>query len=220
LNTLDGAWETVMDDWNLWITNLRNKYGKIDVLRFVEAFPEEFKKDGSKALAYGYPHFHIVLLFNEAKFTVFPRMEEGKNGRLGMVYRIQEKPELEMQGKWKSFIDVKALSSGKALGLYVRKYCRKTHYGDSQGALTTQSLLWLYRKQTYAMSKGFRSKLLDLITGMQGSKKHEAQKTLDGEIIEDWIWTFHGVKSAEEVGVDSGVWFESLTEEKFNNLGG
>jgi len=218
--SLGVAWENCMDEWNLFITNLRNKYGEISVLRFPEAFPKEFKKDGTRAKAFGYPHFHVVLLFHEAKFTVYPSMEEGKDESLGLVYRIQEKYEVERQGKWHSFIDVKALSSGKALGSYVRKYCQKTHCGDSQGASVTQSLLWLFRKQTYSMSKGFRSRLLDLITGMQGSKGREAQKTLDGEVLEDWVWSCHGIRGSEDVGCDPKVWVQPLDEEKFNNLVG
>ncbi len=220
LRSLDRAWETIMDDYNLWITNLRNKYGEISILRFIEAFPKEFKKDGSKAKAFGYPHLHLVLLFHEAQFEVFPRMEEGKDEKLGMVYRIQEKYKVESQGKWHSFIDIKALSSGRSVFNYVRKYCRKTHYGDSQGAMVTQSLLWLYRKQTYSMSKSFRSKLNDLIMDMQSSKPCEAQKTLDGEILQDWIWTFHGIRGSEDIGCDPKVWVQSLEEEKFNNLVG
>lgn len=214
LKTIDEAWKTVMNDYNLWITNLRNRYGKIDVLRFIEAFPDE---SGS---AYGYPHLHIVLLFKESQFKVFPSMEKGKDGRLGMVYRIQEKYDVESQGKWHSFVDVKALSSGKALGSYVRKYCQKTHYGDSQGALVTQSLLWLYRKQTFSMSKGFRSRLLDLITALQGSKGCRVQKTLSGEDLPDWVWSCHGVRGFEDVGCDPRVWVQSLEEDKFHRLVG
>ena len=210
--SLGTAWKNCMEEWNLFITNLRNRYGQIDVLKFVEAFPDE------RGQAYAYPHFHVVLLFKEASFEVFPRMEGQK--RLSLVYRVQEKRELEAQGKWHSFIDVKALSSGKALGNYVRKYCQKTHYGDSQGALTSQAMLWLHRKQTYSMSSGFKAKFFDLIRDKQGSKPCRAQKTLSGELLEDWVWTFHGVRGFEEVGVDPQVWVKSLEEAKFHLLVG
>ena len=214
LCTLKKAWETYMKDWNLWITNLRNKYGKIETLRFSEAFPDE------NGAAFGYPHIHVVLLFKEAQFTVFPRMEEGKDGKLDFVYRIQEKYEFANQGKWHSFIDVKALSSGSALGGYLRKHTKNTHYGDSQEALVTQSLLWLFKKKTYSMSSGFRKSLLDLIARMRNSKTFWAQKTFDGRILDDWIWSAHGVRSAFELDVDPGVWVLSLDEEKFHRLVG
>jgi len=212
LASLRKAWETYMEEWNLWITNLRNKYGKIDVLKFSEAFPDE------SGAAFGYPHLHVVLLFREAQFRVFPRMEEGKDGKLGLVYRIQEKFEMESQGKWHSWVDVKALSSGRALGGYLRKHTKNTHYGDDQGALVTQSLLWLYRKQTFSMSSGFRRNFLDLIMTMHDSKVSNMQKTLDGQLLDDWIWSCHGVRSAFEIGVDPGVWVQSLDEELFHRL--
>jgi hypothetical protein len=214
LRSLQDAWQHIMEEWNLWITNLRNRYGKIDVLRFIEAFP------GESGAAYGYPHLHVVLLFREAHFTVFPNMEEGKDGKLGLVYRIQEKAQVRDQGNWHSFIDVKALSSGKALGSYVRKYCQKTHYGDAPGALVSQSLLWLHRKQTFSMSSGFRAQLLDLITAMQGSKGVWAQKTLEGGLLDDWIWSCHGVRSYLDLGVDPEIWVQSLEEEEFHRLVG
>ncbi len=214
LSSLRKAWMTYMEDWNLWITNLRNKYGKIDVLKFSEAFPDESGE------AFGYPHIHVVLLFREAQFRVFPRMEEGRDGKLGLVYRIQEKFELENQGKWHSWVDVKALSSGRALGGYLRKHTKNTHYGDDQGALVTQALLWLYRKQTFSMSSGFRQNFIDLIMTMHDSKGCQAQKTLDGQLLDDWIWSFHGVRSALELGVDPGIWVQSLDEEKFHRIFG
>jgi len=220
LHSLKAAWETYMKDWNLWITNLRNRYGKIDVLKFSEAFPKEFKKDGSRAKAFAYPHIHAVLLFKEAHFRVFPHMEEGRDGALGLVYRIGERDELKAQGKWHSFVDIKALSSGRALGGYLRKHTKNTHYGDSQGALVTQALLWLHKKQTFSMSSGFRKSFLDLITGLQGSKENWAQKTFDGRVLDDWIWTAHGVRSAFELDVDPGTWVQSLDEEKFHRLVG
>jgi hypothetical protein len=212
LGSLKKAWETYMEDWNLWITNLRNRYGKIAVLRFSEAFPDQ------NGEAFGYPHIHAVLLFKEAQFKVFPRMEEGRDGKLGLVYRIQEKFEVESQGRWHSWIDVKALSSGRALGGYLRKHTKNTHYGDDQGALVTQALLWLHRKQTFSMSSGFRENFLDLIMTMHDSKTSWAQKTLDGQLLDDWIWSCHGVRSAGEVGVDPGIWVVSLEAARFYDL--
>ena len=68
------------------------------------------------------------------------------------------------------------------------------------------------------MSSGFRQNFLDLIMTMHDSKGSWAQKTLDGRILDDWIWSCHGVRSAFEVGVDPGVWVQSLDEELFHRL--
>jgi hypothetical protein len=211
LKSLSEAWETYMKDWNLWITNLRNRYGKIEVLKFSEAFPNE------KGAAFGYPHIHAVLLFKEAQFKAFPTWEKGKDGKEGWVFRVQEMPEIRTQGKWHSFIDVKAIHSGKALGGYLRKHTKNTHYGDSQEALVSQSLLWLYRKQTFSLSSGFRKAFLDLMKGLHNSKI-SAQKTLDGNVLDDWVWSCHGVRSCFEVGVAPEIWIKSLSEAEFFNL--
>jgi len=215
--SLDEAWERIGSMWNLWITNMRNKYGKIQALKFLEAFPNP------ESSAAGYPHIHAVLLFEDHNFQAFPHWElDKRTEKWGWVYRVREKDEIKSQGKWAAFSDIKALHSGKALGGYLRKHCKNTHGGDDPAALTTQSLLWLKKKQTFSMSSEFRQKFSDLITGMHDSKT-EAQMTLDGEILDDWIWTAHGVRSCFDVGMEKGVWFMSLEEEKFHrlvNLGG
>jgi len=198
--------------WNRYITNLRNKYGKILALKFMEAFPDP---DGK---AFGYPHIHAVLLFKDQKFNAFPLVETSKYGKTGVTYRIKERDEIKKQGKWDAHVDIKAINSGRALGGYLRKHCKNTHGGDDPAALTTQSLLWLKKKQTFSMSSGFRQELHDLITGMHDSKTREVQETLDGEVLDDWIWTAHGVRSCFDVGMEKDVWFMSLEEEKFNRL--
>jgi hypothetical protein len=210
LCSLDQAWERIGEEWNRFITNLRNRYGKILYLSTPEAFPGH----GS---AYGYPHIHGMLLFLDHDFSAFPHWEKKKDGREGWVYRIREKHELERQGKWHSHIDVKAIHSGRALGGYLRKHMKNTHGGDDEGALISQAILWLKRKQTFSMSSDFRRAFNDLISSMQGSKT-SAQMTLDGEVLDDWIWTFHGIFAAADVGADPGVWVVSLKEELFDRL--
>ena len=212
LCSLNDAWDKIASMWNLWITNMRNMYGQILTLKFIEAFPNPEGK------AFGYPHIHAVLLFKDQKFNAFPLVETSKYGKTGVTYRIKERDEIKKQGKWDAHVDIKAINSGRALGGYLRKHCKNTHGGDDPAALTTQSLLWLKKKQTFSMSSGFRQELHDLITGMHDSKTREVQETLDGEVLDDWIWTAHGVRSCFDVGMEKDVWFMSLEEEKFNRL--
>ncbi|MCW4048931.1 MAG: hypothetical protein NWE89_04260 [Candidatus Bathyarchaeota archaeon] len=56
---LDILWKEVGRDFNRWISGLRCRYKKIDVLRCWEAQSD------------GYPHIHCVLLFHEVKFDTF-----------------------------------------------------------------------------------------------------------------------------------------------------
>jgi len=211
--SLDEAWKNCMAEYNKFITNLRNRYGKIDVLRFIQPFPDDTGE------AYGYPHFHVVLLFREAQFSVFPHLEEAENGALQLRYRIQERQEVKAQGKWHSFVDVLALSSTGAVVNYCRKYAQNVCYGSSDKAVLTSGILWLYRKQTFSMSVGFRESLVEFIRALQDSKDRMVQKTFEGDVIEDWVWTFHGIRGAVEVGAD-GEWFISLDPEKFHMLVG
>lgn len=211
LCSMDEAWDKIGGEWNRFITNLRNKYGRILYLATPEAFPDP---NGS---AFGYPHIHVMMLFLDQDFNVFPNWEKKRDGKEGWVFRVKEKYEIESQGRWHSFVDMKAIHSGRAMGGYLRKHMKNTHGGSDPAALTTQAVLWLKKKQTFSMSSGFREAFNYWISHMQGSKT-EAQSTLDGRILDDWIWSFHGVFSAAEVGADPGVWVVSLTEEQFHRL--
>jgi len=212
LCSLKEAWEKIGYYWNLWITNMRNKYGKISYFDTPEAFPNP------EGLAYGYPHIHVALLFEDHSFNAFPSWEKGRDGSEGWNYRILERNEIKKQGKWMAHVDIKAIHSGKALGGYLMKHMKNTQGGNDPSALTTQALLWLHRKKTYTMSRGFRQKFHDLITGKNNSKTLLHQKTLDGDVIPVWIWSFHGVCSYIELGVDPGVWVKELDKKTFRDL--
>ena len=208
--SLDEAWNYCMDEFNVFITNLRNRYGRIDVLRFIQPF------DDPKGEAYGYPHFHSVLLFREAKFRVFPHMEEDKEGAMALRFRIREKYELEAQGRWHSFVDVQALSSVRAVANYCRKYAQNVCYGDSEKAVLNSSVAWLYRKQTFSLSGGFRENYSEFIDTLHLSKGSMVQKMLDGDGFPCWVWEFYGIRSAEDLGIAEGdVWVKSLTVDEF-----
>jgi hypothetical protein len=195
--SLHDAWMGISEEWNLFITNLRNEYGRIQVLKFIQAFP-------GPGEAHAYPHFHAILLFQDANFQVFPHWEEGKDGSEELVFRIQEKDELAAQGKWHSFIDVKALKSISSAVNYCRKYGQGTYdVASEDGSVNEEALLnctmnWYYRKQSYSLSGQFREALSDLIRLLQGSKSF--QGTLDGSgLFPIWKWEFLGVRSMEEL---------------------
>jgi len=212
LCSLKEAWEKIGYYWNLWITNMRNKYGKISYFETPEAFPNP---EGS---AYGYPHIHVALLFEEHTFNAFPNWEKGRDGSEGWSFRILERNEIKQQGKWMAHVDIKAIQSGRALGGYLRKHMKNTQGGNDPAALTTQALLWIHRKKTYTMSKGFRQKFNDLITGKNNSKTSVMQETLDGKEIPVWIWSFHGICNFRDLDVDPGVWVKELDKKKFRDL--
>ena len=212
LCSLKEAWEKIGYYWNLWITNMRNKYGKISYLSTPEAFPNP---EGS---AYGYPHIHVALLFEEHSFNAFANWEKMKDGSEGWAFRILERNEIKKQGKWMAHIDVKAIQSGRALGGYLMKHMKNTQGGDDPAALTTQALLWIHRKKTYTMSKGFRQKFHDLIAGKNNSKTSLMQETLEGELLDVWVWSFHGIRNFRDLDVDPEVWVHSLSKALFREM--
>lgn len=211
LCSMKEAWQKIGHYWNLWITNLRNKYGRILYLQMPEAFPDP------SGAAYGYCHIHTVLLFMDHSFNTFPSWEKGREGKGGWVFRILERDEVKKQGKWMAHVDIKAIQSGRALGGYLRKHTKNVHGGDDPGALVTQSLLWLHRKKTYSMSSGFRDAFNDLISSLHNSKTSK-QIDLMGEPVIEWVWSFHGVAAAQDLGVDPSIWVVSLDKKIFRKF--
>lgn len=188
LCSLKGSWESSQYYYNLWITNLRNKYGKIDVLRFPQASPD---KQGS---AYGYEHLHLVLLFEDKEFTVFPSMNE----KCELAYRIEEKDELATQGKWHSFIDVKAISSMDGVYNYAVRHYVNAGFGPSEEAILNNALCWLFGKKSYTVSGGFRERYAEYIRALRNSKAKNAQIDLNG-LVHCQKWVLVGIKSVFEL---------------------
>ena len=74
-STIREAWETVGEEFNNWIRNLRKKYGRISHLRCWEASKK------------GYPHIHALMIFHDHNFHVT---------RIKGKYRVLEKEALEL----------------------------------------------------------------------------------------------------------------------------
>jgi len=113
------AWETVGEDFNNWIRNLRKKYGRISHLRCWEASKK------------GYPHIHILMIFHDCKFKV---------ARIKGKFRILEKEEFEKS--YHSFVDVQAIREVREGVKYVTKYLTKAK-NESKTESNFSSLLAL-----------------------------------------------------------------------------
>jgi len=211
--SLNDAWLHVGEEFNLWITNLRNRYGRIAYASFLQAFPDP------KGKGYGYPHLHIVIFFKDAEFSVFRRFEKDDKGRSGFVYRIEEKYELESQGKWHSFIDVKALSSMRAVWNYAKRHCYNAGYGESEEASLNNAVMWLYRKRSFNMSGDFRERYNEFIKGLHKSKV--AYALLDGSgVFSEWKFSLIGIFSVFELCIegDPPPWSVCMDEDKVHDL--
>lgn len=201
------AWEKdVSVDFNRYISALRRKYGRISVLRTWEA------------TAKGYPHVHAILLFHEAKFSVFPHLAKDEEGREKLTFRISEKD--QVASYWHSpVVDVQAVSSTKKLFNYMRKYQTKTLLAsDSPKGVSTMSLMWLFRKRGFSVSGDFRARLHDLIRTLHNSNMEMVQSRLDGSLEESSPWVFVGVFTAAEIGILSDRWTAHLNKEQISRV--
>lgn len=190
------AWEKdVSRAWNRWITAMRKRYGRIDVLRAWETTER------------GYPDTHAVLLFESKEWSVFPWLDKHEK----LTYRIQEKEEI--QELWRQgFIDVQALRTMRAVVNYALKYQLKINEGreDGRSSQKTLAFMWLYRKRSYAVSRHFFSVVARLDRDLHNSNCLGMEN--------EGSFEFLGVFSGKKLGLTHGEWFAELKAEDLTGL--
>jgi len=137
-------WKTATDSisyfWNLFVANLRRKYGRVLTARVYESTEKS------------YPHIHCILYFPEYEFPTFLKLS---NKEKRHIWRIPF-PEVEkIRSLWHSFIDVQGMSN-MADGLnYLGKYVSKgtdLACNDLSGkGLVTLANPWAFRKRSYSL---------------------------------------------------------------------
>jgi len=229
------AWETLGEDFNRFMSALRRKYGKINYLRVWEAYES------------GYPHVHVVMLFEEAEFSVFPHWSESNEKKtcadqagswqpsessdMKLTFRIKEKREISEF--WHSHVDIQAISSLKAVFTYIKKHQEKIILGLSGSiqegdstvgfdlenirGLLTLFLCWIFRKRSFSVSGSFREKISDLISHLHNSNM-VGQRDLEGNLVQEWIYHFLGIFSGSELNIPSGIWVKKLEVEEVERL--
>ena len=188
------AWHDISLEYNRAITRLRQKFGKISVLRVWESFRN------------GYPHIHAILLFDDKRFNVFEHWTTNNKS----TYRIQEKAEFSKV--WHSNVDVLGVSSVRGAVGYLIKYLKKVHSGESKHNLTLANL-WINHKQSFAISGNFSERLANIrldLGNLRNSKRPIIQTTLEGEKIKPTcvlvgIFSMDEIKSVNKIR-DSRAW--------------
>jgi len=173
--------------YNRYITNLREKYGRLSVIRAWEGFES------------GYPHVHMVVLFHEHEFPVFHY-----NG----AWRVQGKKGSSLEAYGGGFTDVEALASLRGGIRYVTKYLTKIHGGqEPAGGWTdgstlsnfmeatthgdfTMSVMWLFRKRAFSISGDFIEFTTLLRNSKSGRRRPRGQLDLEGQSV--WVWRLRG----------------------------
>jgi hypothetical protein len=173
-----------------WITRLRRRFGKIDVLRCFESHED------------GYCHVHAVLLFREAKFRGF-RWDKFKDGKRIITYRVdQVEP---FKAGWRGgFADIQLCSSVKGAFSYISKYLTKSVSNDEEGGkgVKTLALSWYFRKRSFSVSGGFAEVYGDLIIDRDNSNLFVPYVlTFDGKKIECEVskWHLYGFVKGDHV---------------------
>jgi hypothetical protein len=203
LCSLHDAWIHLSPRISSFLDGLKKRFGDVQHFLTPEVFPDQ------NGEAFGYPHVHMILLFKEQKFKVFPWMEKDEEGRETLSYRIQERDQIRDAGDWHSFIEIKALRNASGVVGYCRKHMENTIQGESSQAFLNNSIMWLYRKKSYSMSQDFRACLVEFITAMQVSGA-SFQLDLMGERVQEWSWEFLGVGSMERLGMKPWIWSQPL----------
>ena len=219
LCSLSDAWVEYSAYFNRWITNIRKKYGHVWYCVFPAIFPNK------KGVGFGYPHCHILMFFEDCKFSVYPSCELNKKGVAVNVFRIHDKYELEANGKWHSFIDVKAVNSLSGAYRYALRYAHHSSFGESLECDTNNAVLWFFRKRAFTISGFFRERYHDLINSMHNSNSNFFQvDVFVGDFAYNmYIYTLVGVFCASKVFscVDSkfeGDWYVDLSLAEADSL--
>ena len=206
LCVVNEAWEIrIGREYNSWITNLRNKFGRVEAIRTFEGYEN------------GYPHIHVVLLFGDVEFNTFKTIKDGRD-----IWRIQEKEVFEHG--WKSWVDVQAVKDLKGGLWYLSKHILKNQViegdpleeNDLWKYYLTLSLNWVFKKRSFAISKGF----LDLMYCMHNSNSSApVQLTLEGDLVDiDIVWVFIGIFPSESLGIVDNSWSVDLSSEVLGRI--
>ena len=189
LSTIKGAWETIGENFNRWIRNLRKKFGRISYLRCWEA---------SKR---GYPHVHLLMIFHDYAFRIDSR--KSKNSK----YRIAEKEAFERS--YHSFVDVQAIRKMREGIKYVTKYLFKSNF-ETQIHVLTLALCWLFRKRSFAVS----GDLYDLLQASIGHRRLIQTNLMGEKVSLNVVWVFIGIFPASKLGINRNEWRKVITDKK------
>lgn len=224
--------ENVAKDWNRWITALRKKFG-CGLPKGKRNHPgscvESFR--AFESTEKGYPHIHCMLVFRDCEFDVHREMKT-VDGRLQAKWRVSYDVKEQIRGNFPAFIDVQSPRTYSSIIRYMSKHILKGT--DKTGAVgefeergdelspredsfqraaklgdTTLSLMWVFRKRSFSVSRGLQDKLMaharvlaDLIPALRNSNR------LDDSLSVKWVCL--GVFAKWELRIDSDRWYGEL----------
>jgi len=174
LCSIDDAWHHVGQELNQYLASVRQKYGKISILRNYEAFKN------------GYPHIHALIYFHDHEFLIKKWYNKPKKSYEYIV--VSKSPGRDnkltqdkkyLHDYWHSYIKCTAVKDIGAVG-YTLKYITKEMY--QQNNYSTSANLWLDIK----CGKSFWTYLGTYVAPYQYEKWHvRPKKPPDWDKFED-----------------------------------
>jgi hypothetical protein len=168
--------------YNRWISGLRRRFGKVDVLRVWDSGKQ------------GYPHPHVLLVLRNHWLPVFSHRGLDRK----TTWPLEEAERSLVKGNWPFFVDVSSATSiSHAVGYMGKRAGCGTAYGDlDDHGDRTLALTWAFRKRGYGISG-------DLMINHHNSNPPKSRSQGD-------IWSFLGVFPASDLGLwDEGRPFSS-----------
>jgi hypothetical protein len=192
----------VGNEFHLFINNLKKHfskehYGKKKPARI------EFMRTWESTNSY-YPHVHCIILFKDHSFPVIEHKD--KDGEIS--YRIPYHIKQEIGEFWHSNIDIQAIQNTQGAINELTKYITKD-LCSSKGDVTN-SMIWLFGKQGYSISKGF----VKSIYGWDLSFNEPTNTDLINQMC-NWnhdvvVWEFLGILRGKHLGFSPQVWCVDL----------
>ena len=147
-------WKLISPDFNRFMARLRKRYGTVNAIRIWETHKS------------GYPHVHVVLLFENTSWTTF--LYKGK-------YRLDRSSELKECWPY-GFSDWQGVYDLEGSLQHLKKYLTKLLQWESDHALLNLAKLWIHKKRSFSVSRR-------LDNGLCNSNQEIVQELLEGEPV-------------------------------------
>jgi hypothetical protein len=189
------AWKNIGKEFHLFYTKLRQEYGDIEYFRTWES------------TGHYYPHIHIIIAFKEKSFPVFVHTD--KDGHRS--FRIPQTDKDKIASFWHSHVDVQGVDNTKDAIDELTKYVTKDLCSDKGNK--TNAMICLFRRQSYAITRGFVSLIKNNFSKVTEENDIEDVGTFD--LIKDemyncnsdfYNWEFIGILRGIRLRISSEIW--------------
>ena len=193
------AWKNIGIDYHLFYTKLRQAYGDIEYFRTWES------------TGHYYPHAHVLIAFKDKSFPVF--IHNDKDGKRS--FRIPQHDKDKIASFWHSNVDVQGVNNTKDAIEELTKYVTKDLCSDKGNK--TNAMICLFRRQSYAITRGFVSLVKNSFAKVTEENDIEDVGTFD--LIKDemcncnnefYNWQFVGVLRGLNLRISGDIWIADV----------